>query len=124
MPYVYLWMPIGWNGLGMCLPLGGVYFKARGVKKDSIPDMIKVKLTYFPIKSWIVYPDVDTFCKPTHIDQYLQWDNHYNLSAKYSVIGTLIHRVKIVCTGPDLFNEELQHLREALVKCKYPRWPI
>ena len=67
MPYVYLQMPIGWNGLDMptimcvCIPIGRVYFKVRGVKKDSVPDMIKVKLTYVPIKSWIIYPDVDTF---------------------------------------------------------------
>ena len=58
MPYVYLWMPISWNGLGMHLPFGRVYFKARGVK-DSVPDMFNVKLTYVPIKNWIVYPDVD-----------------------------------------------------------------
>ena len=32
--------------------------------------------------------------KPTHTDQYLQWDSHHSLSAKYSVIGTLTHRVK------------------------------
>ena len=61
---------------------------------------------------------ISVYHKPTHTDQYLQWDSHHNLSSKYSVIGTLTHRVKIVCTGPELFNEELQHLREALVKCK------
>ena len=38
-------------------------------------------------------------------------------------MGTLTHRAKILCTGPELFNEEL-HLREALAKCKYPRWGI
>ena len=59
--------------------------------------------------------------KATHTDQYLQWDSPHNLFAKYSVRGTL---TKIVCTGPELFNEELQHLREAMVKCKYPRWAI
>ena len=32
MPYVYLQMPIDWNGLGMHLPFGRVYFKARDVK--------------------------------------------------------------------------------------------
>ena len=51
MPFVYLQMPIGWNGLGMCLPFGKVYFKTGGVKKDSVPDMIKVKFTSLPIKS-------------------------------------------------------------------------
>ena len=44
--------------------------------------------------------------------------------AKYSVIGTLTHRAKTVCTGPELFQRELQHLRKALFKCKYPHWAI
>ena len=38
--------------------LGIGYFKARGVKKDSIPDMIKIELTNIPVKDGIVYPDV------------------------------------------------------------------
>ena len=67
---------------------------------------------------------ISVYCKPTHTDQYLQWHSHHNLSAKYSVIGTLTHRAKIVCTWPEHFNEELQHLKEALAKCKYPRWAI
>ena len=41
---------------------------------------------------------IKVYCKPTHTDQYLQWDNHHNLSAKYSVIGTLTHSAKTVCT--------------------------
>ena len=36
----------------------------------------------------------------------------------------LTHRAKIVCTTPELLNEESQHPREALVRCKYPRWGI
>ena len=32
------------------IPIGRVYFKSMGVKKDSVPDMIKVELTYTPIK--------------------------------------------------------------------------
>ena len=39
--------------------LGIGYFKAQGVKKDSIADMIKIVLTNIPVKSGIVYPDVD-----------------------------------------------------------------
>ena len=46
--------------LYMCTyPLEKVFFKARGVKKDSVPDMIKIELTYVPIKDRIVYPDVN-----------------------------------------------------------------
>ena len=62
--------------------------------------------------------------KPMHTDQYLQWDSHHNLSAKYSGIGTLTHRAKVVCTSPEPLNEELQCLKDALGKCKYPRWAI
>ena len=62
--------------------------------------------------------------KSTHTDQYLQWDSHHNLYAKYSVIGTLTHRAKTVCTSLELFQRDIQHLREALGRCKYPGWAI
>ena len=60
--------------------------------------------------------------KPTHTDQYLQWDNHHSLSSKYSVIGTLTHRAKVVCTNSELLQGELSHLRRALGKCNSPYW--
>ena len=41
-----------------------------------------------------------------------------------SVIGTLTHRAKTVCTNPELLQKELEHLREAMGKCKYPTWGI
>ena len=62
--------------------------------------------------------------KPTHTDQYLQWESHHSLSSKYSVIGTLTDRAKVVCTTQELLKDELKHLREALGKCKYPNWAI
>ena len=83
-----------------------------------------------PFLDTLVTPKADNslsitvYQKPTHTDHYLQWDSHHNLSSKYSVIGTLIHRAKTVCTTPEHLNEELQHLRVALVRCKYPRWAI
>ena len=60
--------------------------------------------------------------KPTHTDQYLQWNSHHNLACKYSVINTLTHRTKAVCSSFQLLKEELKHLEEALTQCKYPRW--
>ena len=60
--------------------------------------------------------------KPTHTDQYLQWDSHHNLACKYSVINTLTHRDKAVCSSSSLLKEELKHLEEALTQCKYSRW--
>ena len=52
MSYVYLWMPIGWIGLDMTIilyvymALGRVYFKPRGVKKNSVPYMTEL---YLPV---------------------------------------------------------------------------
>ena len=57
------------------------------------------------------------------------------LTSAYNGIATIISlpstvseihlpRAKTVCTTPELLNKELQHLREALVRCKYPRWAI
>ena len=62
--------------------------------------------------------------KPTHTDHYLQWESHHSLSSKYSIIGTLTHRAKVVCTTPELLKDELKHLREAMGNCNYPYWAI
>ena len=67
---------------------------------------------------------ISVYQKPTHTDQYLKWDSHHSLSAKYSVIGTLTHRAKTVCTNQELLDTEIKHLREAMGKCKYPTWAI
>ena len=62
--------------------------------------------------------------KPTHTDLLLQWDSHHNLACKYSVINTLTHRAKAVCSNSKLLEEELKHLHEVLHQCKYPNWAI
>ena len=49
------------NLLVMHICLGRAYFKARGTKKDSVPDMTEIELTNIPVKSGIIYPDVDSF---------------------------------------------------------------
>ena len=33
-------------------------------------------------------------------------------------------RARTVCTKPELLNKEIQHLRKALTKCKYPKWAL
>ena len=59
-----------------------------------------------------------------HTNQNLQWDSCHNLAAKYSVLSILAHRVKVVCTGPELLTEDLQHFRRVLTKCEYPKWML
>ena len=83
-----------------------------------------------PFLDTIIKPDTDgklsiTVCrKPTYSDQYLQWNSHHPLSAKFSVIHTLSHRVQTVCNSPELLQKEKTHLRKALSKCKYPKWAL
>ena len=83
-----------------------------------------------PFLDTIVKPEVNgslsitVYRKPTHTDQYLQWDTHHNLSAKFSVINTLSHRAQTVCSNPELLKKEKEHLRKALTKCKYPKWAL
>ena len=62
--------------------------------------------------------------KPTHTDLYLQWNSHHTVSAKYSVVGTLHHRAEIICSSPQLLQQEEQYLQKALQRCKYPAWAL
>ena len=83
-----------------------------------------------PFLDTIVKPEADdtlsitVYRKPTHTDQYLQWDSHHHLSAKFSVIHTLSHRASTVCSNSELLQQEKDHLRKALTKCKYPKWAL
>ena len=62
--------------------------------------------------------------KPTHTDLYLHWDSHHHLPAKFSMINTLKHRAKAVCSNHYLLKEEKDHLNKALRRCKYPAWDL
>ena len=83
-----------------------------------------------PFLDTTVKPEADgklsiiVYRKPTNTDQYLQWDSHHHLSAKYSVIYTLTHRAKTVCNKPELLQKEMEHLRKALTHWKYPKWAL
>ena len=82
-----------------------------------------------PFLDTIVKPETDgtlsitVYRKPTHTDQYLQWDSHHHLSATFSVIHTLSHSAKTVSTSLSCSNRK-DHLRKALNKCKYPKWAL
>ena len=81
----------------------------------------------FPFLDTLVMPQPDgsikttVFRKPTHTDMYLHWDSYHHLSAKYSVINTLRHRAKTVCSTKQLLTEEEDHLY-ILRRCNYPLW--
>ena len=62
--------------------------------------------------------------KPIHTDQYLHWDSHHAILSKYSVIGTLYHRAKTICSSPIQLQKEEKHLFKSLRRCKSPTWAL
>ena len=81
-----------------------------------------------PFLDILIKPDQEgrlnttVYRKPTHTDQYLHWDSLHPISSKYSVVGTLHHRAKTICSNQQLLKEE--HLTMALKKCNYPIWAL
>ena len=77
----------------------------------------------------LVIPQLDgslettVYWKPIHTDQYLHWDSHHTISAKYSMVSTLHHRARAICSNPQLLKRE-EHLQEALSKCMYSMWAL
>ena len=78
----------------------------------------------------LITPDHDgrlntsVYRKVTHTDQYLHWDSHHAISSKYSVVGTLFHRARTVCSTPGGLQKEMKHLHQSLSRCNYPDWAI
>ena len=58
--------------------------------------------------------------KPTHTDRYLDYNSNYHISAKLSVIHTLIHRAKQLCSTPEFLAKEMDHLHRVLQDNHYP----
>ena len=83
-----------------------------------------------PFLDILIKPDQEgrlhttVYRKPTHTDQYLHGDSLHPISSKYSVVGTLQHRAKTICSDHQLFKEEEEHLTKALMKCNYPMWAL
>ena len=68
--------------------------------------------------------NTSVYRKATHTDQYLHWDGHHAITSKYSVVGTLFHRARTICSNPGQLQREEKHLYQSLRKCKYPDWAI
>ena len=62
--------------------------------------------------------------KPTHTDLYLQWDSNHTITSRYSVVGTLHHRAQVICSSPELLQQEEKHLHQALIRCNEPEWAL
>ena len=82
---------------------------------------------FMPFLNTLVIPqpddslDTTAYRNPAHIDQYLHWDSHCTISAKYSVISSLYRRARAVYSNP-LFLQKEEHLQEVMSKYKCPIW--
>ena len=78
-----------------------------------------------PFLDILIKPDQEgrlhttVYRKPTHTDQYLNWDSLHPVSSKYSVVGTLHHRAKTICSNHQLLKDEEEHLTKALMTVAY-----
>ena len=66
----------------------------------------------------LITPDEDArlnttvYRKLTHTDQYLNWDSHHVITSKYSMMGTLYHRARTICSNPS----QLQKVRKTSIQ--------
>jgi len=60
--------------------------------------------------------------KPTHTDQYLNFNSHHPIEHKLSVVRTLFDRSQsLISDSTDRHAEDL-HIEKALRDCGYPDW--
>ena len=68
--------------------------------------------------------ETKVYRKPTHTNQYLQWISHHAINNKCSIISTLLHRARNICSNKEILEEEQTNIQKALADCKYPNWAI
>ena len=60
--------------------------------------------------------------KPTHTDQYLQFQSHQPMEHKMGVIRTLTHRADTIISDPQDKEREIKHLKKVLSVAGYSKW--
>ena len=86
--------------------LNSIDHHIRFTKEDSRPD------GSMPFLDILITPKEDgslsttVYRKPTHTDLYLQWDSNHTITSKYSVVGTLCHRAQVICSNPELLQQD------------------
>ena len=100
-------------------PTGSIKFTHEEEKEGSIPflDTIIIRKPDGSTKLCI-------YRKPTHTNQYLQFDSHHPLHQKLGVVRTLLDRKDTIVTEEEDKVEEENTITQSLVQCGYPKWTI
>ncbi|XP_072019530.1 uncharacterized protein [Amphiura filiformis] len=96
---------------------GSIKFTFEQESQGSLPflDTLIVKKDDGTVKLLV-------YRKPTHTDQYLNYQSHHPLHQKLGVIRTLYNRKDSVVTEEEDKVEEEEKVNEALRTCGYPDW--
>ncbi|XP_072035243.1 uncharacterized protein [Amphiura filiformis] len=65
---------------------------------------------------------IKIYLKPTHTDQYLNFESNHPVQHKLGVIQTLHHRAGSIITDQEDKEKEKLHVSKAWEKCNYPKW--
>ena len=67
---------------------------------------------------------VSIYRKPTHTDQYLDWNSNHHISQKTGIYKTFQHRINTLITEEEDKEAEKKHVKKALRKCGHPNWSM
>ena len=65
-----------------------------------------------------------TYRKPTHTDQYLNWNSNHPAQQKLGIVRNLMHRAETLTSQEQDLISEKDKVRDALRTCGYPEWAL